>query len=212
MKNKSLEQGRRIKDLRELNGLSQVELGEKLGVTHTTIGKYERGETENIKRSILNKMSEIFNVSPLYISGYDLADLNLEPLAKVRKLPIIGTICAGDGKWCEEDLEGYFFVDESVKNADFIVNVDGDSMSGDNIRDGDKAFMKSTHYVENGKIAAVLLKTTNEVMLKRVYVKEDHAILQPSNPTYSPITTDNFLISGELVGIYHKVEWEETSK
>ena len=205
-KDYNIEAGKRLRDLRKLHNMTQSDVAKKLGVTHPTIVRYEKGDVGSMKTTVISQLAEIFHVSPLYVLGMDLEDFDIEPISRVKKIPILGNICAGDGIWCEENLSGFFFADESLKNADFIVSVDGDSMSGDNIRDGDKAFMKSTHYVDNGKIAAVLLKSTNEVMLKRVYVKEDHAILQPSNPTYSPITTDNFLILGELVGIYHKVE------
>lgn len=201
----SKKQGARLKELRQKHGYTLLELGEKVGVSAPTIQRYESGEISTMKTPTIKKLADIFDVSPIYIMGLDLED-KVEVLSTARKLPILGTICAGDGIFCEENYEGYFIADPEIKRADFVVKVEGDSMSGDKIQDGDMAFLRSTHTVDNGKIAAVLLKTTNEVMLKRVYVKEDHAILQPSNPTYSPITTDNFLILGELVGIYHKVE------
>lgn len=199
--------GDRLRQLRQNNNMTLEELGDKLGVSHATIYKYEKGEIANMKQSTIEKLANIFGVSPIYIMGLDLTNPSVKIPDSVKKLPILGTICAGDGIFCEENYEGYFIADPEIKRADFVVKVEGDSMSGDKIQDGDMAFLRSTHTIDNGKIAAVLLKTTNEVMLKRVYVKEDHAILQPSNPTYSPITTDNFLILGELVGIYHKVEW-----
>ncbi|WP_099950563.1 LexA family protein [Ezakiella peruensis] len=198
--------GDRLRQLRQNNNMTLEELGDKLGVSHATIYKYEKGEIANMKQSTIEKLANIFGVSPIYIMGLDLTNPSVKIPDSVKKIPILGTICAGDGIFCEENYEGYFIADPEIKRADFVVKVEGDSMSGDKIQDGDMAFLRSTHAVDNGKIAAVLLKTTNEVMLKRVYVKEDHAILQPSNPTYSPITTDNFLILGELVGIYHKVE------
>lgn len=198
--------GDRLRQLRQDHNMTLEELGEKIGVSHATIYKYEKGEIANMKQTTIQKLSDIFGVSPIYIMGLDLSNPNIEIPRAARKLPILGTICAGDGVWCEENYEGYFIADPEIKNADFVVTVSGDSMINDNIKDGDKAFLKSTNYVENGRIAAVLLKDENNVMLKRIYVKEDHAILQPSNPDYSPITTDDFLILGELVGVYHKVE------
>lgn len=206
MKDDLIKQGQYLKELRIANNLTQTEVADKLGVTHPTIVRYEKGEIGRMKSSTIQRLAEIYNVDPISILGIDLKDKGIEPVLKGRKLPILGTICAGDGVWCEENYEGYFIADPEIKNADFVVTVSGDSMINDNIKDGDKAFLKSTNYVENGRIAAVLLKDENNVMLKRIYVKEDHAILQPSNPDYSPITTDDFLILGELVGVYHKVE------
>ena len=85
-----------------------------------------------------------------------------------------------------------------------MLKVNGESMAGDNIHNGDIAYMKSTNYVDNGKIAAILLDN-NEVMLKRLNIKSCHAVLTPSNPDFEPIVTTDFMILGELVGVYHEV-------
>ena len=201
--------GNNIKRRRIELGLSVDELAKKIDKNRATVYRYENNDIENLPITILGPLARALDTTPADLMGWDvLREKGIQPLLKGRKIPILGTICAGDGIFCDENYEGYFIADPEIKRADFVVKVEGDSMSGDKIQDGDMAFLRSTHAVDNGRIAAVLLKSTNEVMLKRVYVKEDHAILQPSNPTYSPITTDNFLILGELVGIYHKVEWE----
>lgn len=58
-----------IKSLRKENGLTQEELGKKLGVQKSAVAKYERGEIVNLKRETLAKLAEIFNVMPSYIMG-----------------------------------------------------------------------------------------------------------------------------------------------
>lgn len=62
----------RIKELRVRSGMTQEELADKLGLKKSAIAKYENGRVENIKRTTLLKLSEIFNVSPAYIM--DLQD------------------------------------------------------------------------------------------------------------------------------------------
>ena len=62
----------KIKELRISSGMTQEELAERLGLKKSAIAKYENGRVENIKRTTLLKMSEIFNVSPAYIM--DLQD------------------------------------------------------------------------------------------------------------------------------------------
>lgn len=207
MKNTDLNKkaGARLKELRLSNNMTQTELAEKLGVTHPTIVRYEKGDVGAMKTSVISKLANIFDVSPIYILGMDLQDINAEPIIKVNRLPILGNVCAGDGIWCEQNFEGYFYMDKKVSNADFALIVNGDSMIGDNICDGDKAFVKKTNYVESGKIAVILLKENNEVMIKRLFLKDDHAVLQPSNPNFEPIVTSDFLILGELVGVYHEI-------
>lgn len=196
--------GDRLRKLRQDKNLTLEELGEKLGVSHATIYKYEKGEIANMKQSTIKKLAEIFGVSPVYIMGLDIDNPSIRMVDKVRSVPILGTICAGDGIWCEENYEGRFVLDPDIKGVDFVLKVDGESMTGDNIHNGDIAFMKSTNYVENGKIAAVLLDN-NEVMLKRLNIKSGHAVLTPSNPAFEPIVTTDFMILGELVGVYHEV-------
>lgn len=54
--------GEKIKTLRKSNNLTQKELALKIGVTASTVTKYENGQLEpNI--DILNKISNIFNIS-----------------------------------------------------------------------------------------------------------------------------------------------------
>ena len=61
----------RIKELRKAAGLSQEELGEKLGLGKSAIAKYENGRVQNIKRSTIEKMAELFSCRPSYLMGYD---------------------------------------------------------------------------------------------------------------------------------------------
>ena len=61
-----------IKKLRMQKHWTQEQLGEKLGVQKSAIAKYEKGRVENLKRSTIQKMAEIFNVSPLVFLGYEI--------------------------------------------------------------------------------------------------------------------------------------------
>ncbi len=60
-----------IKKLRIEHNLTQEQLGEKLGVQKSAIAKYENGRVENLKRSTIQKMAELFDVSPLLFLGFD---------------------------------------------------------------------------------------------------------------------------------------------
>lgn len=69
-----MEMGELIKNLRIEKGLTQEELGNLLGLKKAAINKYENGRVENIKRSIIQKMAEIFDVSPAYLMGWEEID------------------------------------------------------------------------------------------------------------------------------------------
>lgn len=64
-----MDTGKLIKELRIKNNMTQEELGEKLGVQKSAIAKYENGRVENLKRSTIQKLSEIFGVSPVNFLG-----------------------------------------------------------------------------------------------------------------------------------------------
>ena len=51
-----------IKKLRKLNGMTQWELGEKLGISASAVGMYEQGRRQPDSKTLL-KLSEIFSVS-----------------------------------------------------------------------------------------------------------------------------------------------------
>ena len=60
--------GNRIRDLRKLNNLTQLEVSKKLNISNTTLSQYETGQrlpSDDIKI----KISDIFNVSVDYLLG-----------------------------------------------------------------------------------------------------------------------------------------------
>ena len=56
--------GTKIKAARIAKGMTQEELGEKLGVQKSAVAKYESGRVVNIKRSTLKKISDILGIRP----------------------------------------------------------------------------------------------------------------------------------------------------
>lgn len=68
--------GARIKELRTLAGMSQEELGKRVGVQRAAINKYEVGSVTNIPIATIEKMAAIFDVSPTYIVGWNETSSN----------------------------------------------------------------------------------------------------------------------------------------
>lgn len=62
---------KRIKELRLKYDYTMEVLAEKIGVSKSTIAKWENGYVENMRQDNILKLSQIFNVPATYIMGYD---------------------------------------------------------------------------------------------------------------------------------------------
>ena len=78
--------GDKIKERRIELGMTQEELGNKVGVQRAAINKYEKNIVENIKRSTQEKLAEALGLSPAELFYSEDEDLQLEniymPFAK----------------------------------------------------------------------------------------------------------------------------------
>lgn len=176
-------QGQRIRELRLERGLSQEELGKLVGgVGRAAVNKWEVGLTRNLRRDVIERLSEIFNVSPAYIMG--MTDDRSGGTYEIRRVPMLGQIAAGQPIMAHEEHGEYVVVDTNLR-VDFCLRVRGDSMIAARIHDGDVVFVRSQPTVENGEIAVIMID--GEVTLKRVYITQEGLILKPENSKYAPI-------------------------
>lgn len=204
----------KIRYYRKLRGISQEVLADKLGYkSFTTIQKWEDG-TSSPPIGTVKKVADILGVTIEELTSDE--DHSTDPTEGItnliypasRPIPILGDICAGEGTWCEENFEGHFFIDSSVK-ADFCVRVRGDSMVEAGIQDGDLAFIKRTYDYKDGNIYAVRINSDCEAVLKKVFWQDDTIVLNPCNAEYKPIVTDSEGVSvvGECIGVYHSTRF-----
>lgn len=75
--------GERIKELRLLSEMSQDELGKRVGVQRAAINKYEKGTVENIPLKTIEKIAQVFDVSPSYITGWSSEEASLSAEVKI---------------------------------------------------------------------------------------------------------------------------------
>ena len=190
----------RFKLLRKERGLSQAALAAELGFTKSSVNMYERGDREPGLES-LETIADFFNVDMDYLLGKSdvqnrflytpasdaesvaLPD-NILPMPVTYTVPLLGTIACGEPILAAENIEDNVEVPEHI-HADFALRCKGDSMINARIHDGDIVYIRQQPAVNNGEIAAVLIG--DEATLKRVYVYEDHVVLQPENPAYEPL-------------------------
>jgi repressor LexA len=145
--------GDRIKQLRIDKGLTQEELGNYIGVQKSAIRKYEKGEITNIKRSAIEIMAKLFNVSPSYLM---CLEEELEPIQAIE-LNILGKISAGLPLFAEEQLDGKAFAPANLlkKGFDyFYLRVVGDSMNL-KFHEGDIVLIQKQDTLENNEIGVI---------------------------------------------------------
>ena len=185
--------GSRIRNRREELGLSQDELGKRLGYkSRSSINKIELDQ-RNLTQSKIKAIADALETTPSYIMGWDEPDQkfheekqkffdNLFPIT-VQKIPLLGNIACGKPIFADEQFEAYVEAGANIK-ADFCLRAKGDSMIGARIQDGDIVFIHKQEMVDDGEIAAVLID--DEATLKRVYYDQENSILQlfAENPQY----------------------------
>lgn len=189
---------RRRKEL----GLTLEQVGKIVGVSKSTVRKWETGYIENMKCDKIALLAQALQTSPLEIMGMDNIKTfdNIMPI-KTYKLPLIGTIACGTPILAEQNIEEYIDTDSTVK-ADFCLRCKGDSMINVRIFDGDIVYIRQQPDVENGEIAAVCID--DEATLKRVYKYPNRLELRPENPTFPVLNyegseLENIRIIGKAV-------------
>lgn len=178
--------GKKIKQLREENNLTQTELGEKLNISKATISKYESDKVEPSIPTLIS-MSKLFNVSVDYILGNDTVNLENEiKIENVVKLPVLGSVRAGTGGWAIEEVIGheYAFNLHDDTSDYYYLKVKGDSMEP-RISEGDLALVRKQSDVESGDLAIVLING-DEGVIKKV-VKKDARLELHSFNAYYPV-------------------------
>lgn len=63
--------GQRIRAKRIEKDMTMEQLATALGVKASAINKYEKGIVENIKRSTIQQMANIFECDPAWLMGFD---------------------------------------------------------------------------------------------------------------------------------------------
>lgn len=178
--------GARIKELRLKNNMMQVDLAKAVNSSKQTIYKYENDIVTNIPYDKIILLAKALNTTTAYLMGWedDLPSYpGIMPVEK-KRFPFLGEIACGEPIYADEEHNVYLESDSSIK-ADFCLRCKGDSMTGDNINDGDVVFIRKQDAVNNGDIACVIID--DEATLKHIYLADNTVSLVSSNLSYPPI-------------------------
>ena len=171
--------GERIKNRRLELGLTQEELGSKIGVQRAAINKYETGLVQNIKRSTQQNLADAL--------GIDVVSLFYPVEEKPNRIKVYGSVPAGIPIEAVEDVCDWEDVPmDWVANGDKFIGlkVKGNSMYPKYI-DGDTVIVKLQPDCESGQDAVVYVNGY-DATLKKVIKQQDGIMLQPINSDYEP--------------------------
>ncbi|MDR2313623.1 MAG: transcriptional repressor LexA [Spirochaetaceae bacterium] len=122
-----------------------------------------------------------------------------EEYAGVVEIPILGVVAAGRPILAEENWDGTIAVHSSFlkKNLQyFALKVRGSSMRDAGILDKDTALIQKQNTAKNGDIVVAVVDEA--VTVKRFFKEANRIRLQPENPEFNPIYSQDVRILGKL--------------
>ncbi|MBQ1504759.1 MAG: transcriptional repressor LexA [Oscillospiraceae bacterium] len=129
-----------------------------------------------------------------------------EPLdGNLIRVPLIGRVTAGLPILAVEDVEGYIPFDATHSSGEhFALHVQGDSMIGAGILDGDVIIVRRQSTAQQRDIVVALIE--DEATVKRFSNRNGHPWLMPENPAYEPIDGEGAQILGKVVFLMRNID------
>ena len=123
-------------------------------------------------------------------------------------IPVVGRVAAGEPILAQEHVEEYCEIPANwfKPDADFLLEVQGESMINIGIMDGDLIAVHKTETARNGQI--IVARVEDEVTVKRFQKNRHKVTLLPENDDFEPIEVNlketNFTIEGLYVGVIRR--------
>src|SRR5262245_13063098 len=149
--------------------------------TYREIGKAARiTSTNGVRRHLGALEKKGYLAMSRSARGLELA----EPVKASLSIPLLGRIAAGRPIEALENFEGMLDLGEAFGGHPdcFALRVQGDSMTGAGILNGDIVIIQATPKVRHGEIAAVAVN--EEATVKKVEFGRESIKLVPANPSY----------------------------
>lgn len=193
------ELGKYLETIRKQKDLSLRQVDYRCNVSYSHLSMIEKGERKALPLT-LKELSKVYNIDYIDLlekAGYiDLAEKekikNHSSSPKSAIVFVYGTIPAGIPIECIEDI-----IDTEEISADMLkggkqyfgLRVKGDSMFPEYL-DGDTLIIEKVEDCENGQDCIIMVNGSDGTF-KRVFKNENGIILQPLNPTFSPMVYSN---------------------
>jgi len=122
-------------------------------------------------------------------------------------LPLVGTIAAGAPFEAVPTTETIAVCPDMISDgkATYVLRVSGESMIGEQIRDGDYVVIEECRTAGDGE-TVVALVDGHDATLKRFYREGPNVRLQPANPAMRALVlaADRVQVQGVVVGLIRK--------
>ena len=125
--------------------------------------------------------------------------IRVEGETPAAQVPILGKVTAGMPILAVEDIEGYLPFPQKVGKELFALHVSGLSMGDAGIVDGDYVVAERVSTADNGEIVVAMID--DEATVKRLYREKDRVRLQPENPDFQPIYSDQVSVLGKVIAV-----------
>jgi repressor LexA len=124
---------------------------------------------------------------------------------EVKGIPLAGSVAAGVPVEAVENVE-LLSLSSAFGSGDdiFALEVTGNSMIDEDIRQGDYVICRRSRIAEDGQLVIAIVDDQNAT-LKRFYKERNRARLQPANDDYQPIYTDNCRIEAIVIGLLRRL-------
>ena len=125
---------------------------------------------------------------------------------KAVELPLLGRVAAGSPIEAITASETIFVPEDMVGRRDtYVLQVKGDSMIDEQIRDGDFVIVEDRKTADDGEMVIALI-SGSDVTLKKFYRDNGRVRLQPANPAMRPLLFDpsQVQVQGVVVGVMRK--------
>lgn len=136
----------------------------------------------------------------------ELVGVDVSASSEGIDVPILGFIAAGTPIEPYTDPNASMSVPNNFVSSTkrtYVLQVRGESMIEDQIRDGDYVIIEQSEVANNGDIVVALLDN-GMATLKRFFKEATRIRLQPANSTMSPIFVKNVRIQGKVVGLIRR--------
>lgn len=127
--------------------------------------------------------------------------------ASASEIPLMGTIAAGRPLEAIPTTETICVPSDMVagRGRTFVLRIQGESMIGESIRDGDFVIIEERRIARDGE-TVVALVDGSDATLKRFFREGATVRLEPANASMSPIVlpADRVQVQGVVVGLIRK--------